>query len=481
MFSTAKELWRAMAKAAKVVSSWIEDWANAMSAPAAPTWRQAQRWAMPRLLCLEERAVPADLLFIGGPNASWSVGANWVDLGTTKKAAGVAAGDVLILNPNYGQVGGFTPTNNPSKADLDVAINQLIVDSSYNQNITFDKDLTIRAVLDYRPGVGSQLSDGAAAGTQKLKVDPLGGNAIVTWGGGTTATVSVDFAVGTTSTLQGAGAKTFDAGLNNDGTLNWTDGNIVAGFDIINTGTFDIKCDRSITVVPQTNPLLLNSGTFKKSAAVLTTTINTSFNNLGQFELTAGTVSLTAGGLQTVVVTSTTQLGPGTVLQVSGGNYVVNAGAFYGHGATFIGTLQMGGTSKIGAQTSGANPQPSTLTIRGSYVQGADVIMIVRASRPQNQNIYSLIDVRPIVPGGAGGTATLSGKVQFIQDAAAPPAATGPVGAAFLRYTTRVGAFSDWNWNWIAWANPVPGGPATLSFVGYSPNIVATEYRLFIA
>ncbi len=173
---------------------------------------------VPRLESLEPRTVPATIFYWTDPNANglWSNPNNWVTPGGVP-AQCPQPGDILVFNPNLGQIAGVALANTSSIDDLAPVpapnpppapnpgvgaiaipippppgavppvpfyINQLTVDASYTQSITLNQDLTINAALSYA-GTGGVLDGLPNNQAVSLTVDPQGGNATVTWTGTT--------------------------------------------------------------------------------------------------------------------------------------------------------------------------------------------------------------------------------------------------------------------------------------------------------
>jgi hypothetical protein len=429
---------------------------------------------VPQLEGLSERILQANWLWVGPANANWSAVNVWENMqnGALNGNIPPANGDSLFFNPGAPIPPGGTkaPTNNPSFDDIPgLQLNQLSLDASFTADITFQQDLTISANFTDNATGAARLQD-AFGQNHQITVNAAGGNATVAIGGGITASLNIDLAKGTTTTISGAMQKTFTT-LTNEGAINWTfnGGDISIGTSFTNSGSFNINNTQSLIGAGA----FTNSGTVAVNAPAGTMTIATSFTNNGGFELLQGTVNLTGVASQGAGKAPSTTLDRGTTLQASagGGSYTLNGGSFFADQGTFVGTL-INSAGLVSAQGTGG--VPSTLTIRGNYNQGIQGTMSVVASWTGN----SVINVVAF-QGGGGGTATLGGIVQFIPYANNLPGKTPAGGVAFLTYVNRVANFGGWT-------TTAPGGwrdrfGTLRQFQAPTVNPNGTEYDMNIS
>ncbi len=427
----------------------------------------------PTLEALEARYAPArDLWFVGAVDASWSDQMSWVDSGGATHAP--ETGDTLYLNPSAGPKGMATPTNNKSKADLAVVVDNVFVDPSYTEDINLVSNLTARSNFWYMPTQG-KIESAAGPGPNDwfdIKVDPLLGNGNVIIGGNADIKADLVFAQNVAASFSDNFEKHLRGTVENQGTMTWYDGDISLYKSVSNGGTFDIQADKHLKAGAG-GFTINNAGTVKKSAGVGVTTIAPEFVNVLMFKIESGTMKFTGVAGQAIQNNATTILMPGTTLDMNGGTYRVLAGALYGGGAEFRGTLNMeGGTLYLQA----ANGGTATFVIKGNYVQMGNATMYVLAKLGAN----SALDVQQL--NGAGGNVNLGGKLHFNVDPASLPLATPAGGVAFLKYVTRT---ANSNFGPLLYNFPGPNqwlaGGALHSFLAPQFNGANTEYRMFIS
>ena len=209
-------------------------------------------------------------------SGDWSVVTNWerFDGAVWQPAATAPAStdeSISIISPNV------------ITANTAVTADQLIVNTGAGLNITSafvvangtGTDLTVNGTLQ----VGANIS---GAGTTSVA-------GIFDWTTGTVSTATTITAAGS-MLISGAGAKAVNTSITNNGTINWSDGNLDfnAG-SIINNSSFITSFDGTINNTTLTNSFT-NAGTLQKSAGSGTTTIAIPLTNSGSIVVTTGTL-----------------------------------------------------------------------------------------------------------------------------------------------------------------------------------------------
>jgi uncharacterized repeat protein (TIGR01451 family) len=195
---------------------------------------------------------------------------------------------------------------------------------------------------------------------------------IIDWNGDATLSGAGALTISTAGTMNitGNGTRFDDGGtINNNGTVNWSGANNISVYDagIINnnaTGLFSVKNDQLIFQHCCTGGQAFNNaGTFRKSVATGTTTIqNNGFNNSGTVDIQTGILNPISGGTSTSVfhtnatgsflfssntytlAAGATLTGPGNY-QISGGQLTVNTtGVAVDHLSMTGGTLSIAGS-----------------------------------------------------------------------------------------------------------------------------------------
>jgi uncharacterized repeat protein (TIGR01451 family) len=186
---------------------------------------------------------------------------------------------------------------------------------------------------------------------------------IINWSSDSTLTGAGTLSInsGGTLNISGTGTRFIDGGtLNNSGTINWsgTDNISVFNSGVINnlsTGLFSVTNDQFIyqhccTVGQAFN----NAGTFRKTTATGTTSINNGgFNNSGTVDIQSGTFNPISGGTSTSVFNTTSA---GTFLFTTS-SYTLGAGATL----TGSGTFQVSG-AQLNVSAAGVTVDHLTLT-----------------------------------------------------------------------------------------------------------------------
>jgi len=180
---------------------------------------------------------------------------------------------------------------------------------------------------------------------------------------------------GGTLNITGSGTRNIDGGtLTNNGTVNWSGGNNISVFNsgVINnqaSGLFSVKNDQIIyQVCCSAGQSFNNIGTFRKSVATGTTTIQSNgFTNSGTVDIQSGTFNPSSGGTSSGIFNATSggtflfnnntyTLASGATLtgsgnfQVSGGILAVNAtGVTVAHLTMTGGTMSVAGSISTSA------------------------------------------------------------------------------------------------------------------------------------
>jgi hypothetical protein len=238
------------------------------------------------------------------------------------------------------------------------------------------------------------------AGTASLNAGTLTVNAPVTlavanfaYAGGTlsgAATLThAAPATWTASTIGGAGATNFNAGLaiqgnvakslsqrtlNNHSTTTWSAGQVNTGSvaEFVNApgATFNNTFDGSwLYNLGGGLTTFTNQGAFNKTAGAGTTTISSAFDNTGTVGIATGTVTLAGGGAHSSAINVAA---PGA-LQFAGGTHNLNAGTTLsgaGAGALTAGTLTVNAAVSLSVAafnfTSGTQNGAGALTLTGA-------------------------------------------------------------------------------------------------------------------
>ena len=211
------------------------------------------------------------------------------------------------------------------------------------------------------------------------------------WTGGILAAAGMTMVASTgTLDVSGASTVTLDGSLQNDGTAMWTgSADIdVNGGTVTNDGTFTADSSSQLAVVGASGSnAFVNSGTFMQDGSGSTTLPTSSsgvdFNNAGTVDVTAGTLSLDAGGTNTgsFAVTGGATLDLSGIQTVSG-TISVSAGSTLslGAGTTVINTPQaFAGTLSLPAGTvltANATVSAGGLTLSGGTLNGSGTLTV---------------------------------------------------------------------------------------------------------
>ncbi len=301
--------------------------------------------------------------------------------------------------------------------------------------LTLNNSLTVTGALS----ISGATIAAVAGGGQTITVDPGQGSATFNWYDGSIG-VDVNLAQNVTTTIS-AGQSDHGlngADLNNQGTVNWTGGNIAMSGNINNEagGTFNLQGSGTLSAMNNNVPsALYNSGTMTSSAANAPgPSINVPFNNSGSLSLQSGQINFNGGATQDNANAST-QMFSGTTMQAT--TYNLDAGWFFGEG-TFIGNFNNGDPNVNG---SGGTLHPgramgvvTAFTIQGNYVQTSTGSLYIEFLAPGQAGTLDVTQNN-----GAGGLATMAGTVIFHRDQAFFPSAGQ---ALFLVASTLAGSAS---------------------------------------
>jgi hypothetical protein len=206
------------------------------------------------------------------------------------------------------------------------------------------------------------LSSGSLLGSMTVSVQGL-----MSWTGGTIGANGESLVVAANGglSISTAFTKSFNGGtLANNGPGTWSGAQVTCnGNGVLSnapSGTLDLQSDGVAFAANTGNPLLVNSGTLRKSAGTGATTITARCNNAGLVQVNSGTLVLTladstgtfgvAGGT-TLSVNGTAMLSPSASIDGAGnfivtvGSTITNNGAFHIDGTnTFTGgTIALNG------------------------------------------------------------------------------------------------------------------------------------------
>ena len=107
------------------------------------------------------------------------------------------------------------------------------------------------------------------------------------------------------------------------------------------SATFDLLADGNAFILNSNIPLLVNSGTFRKTAGSGVSTISTLFNNIGTVEVQTGTLAFTGGGTNIGQLTTSAS---GATLRFGNGTYTLqDASSLTGPGSVSV----AGGTVNV--------------------------------------------------------------------------------------------------------------------------------------
>ncbi len=212
-------------------------------------------------------------------------------------------------------------------------------------------------------GGTANFNQNASIGTFNLSSGYLGGTGTVTinsgeWTGGTLVDNGT-LKVSNTAlfTISGSGTKFIYTGrtLLNEGTINWTGGNINCfNSSVINNSAganFNLNCDANIVNDGGTNTFQ-NNGSITKNSASGTSIVYIVFNNNnnGSVVLNSGNIMLNGGGTHACNFTANA----GTIIKFSGGTHNINLGASSTISGT--GTIEFSGATATISGTGTYNP-----------------------------------------------------------------------------------------------------------------------------
>ena len=275
--------------------------------------------------------------------------------------------------------GNWNTASNWSTGTVPTAANDVVIDANGTYTVT----------LDVNPAFNTLTVGGGATGTQTLNLGvghdvtfanpatvttsgsltftssrllgagPLTVNGTMNWTNDSEIDTTVSIAPGGTLNISGFGTRYINGGtLNNGGNVFWSGGNNLSIYNsgVINnlgTGLFVATNDQLIYVhCCSGGQAFNNAGTFRKTTATNTTTIQSNgFNNSGTVDIQSGTVNFASGGTSTGVLNATS---PGTILFTS--VYTLGAGATL----TGSGNFQIN-SSQLNVSASGVTVNHMTL------------------------------------------------------------------------------------------------------------------------
>jgi uncharacterized repeat protein (TIGR01451 family) len=313
--------------------------------------------------------------WINSSGGNWNTPSNW-----STGSVPTASNDVVI------DAAGTYTVN----LDVTPAFNTLTVGGGATGTQTLDLGIS-HDVTFTNPG--SVTASGALtfASGRLLGAGPLTVNGLMNWTADAEVDTTVTIASGATLNISGIGTRYINGGtLNNGGTVNWSGGNNFSLYNsgVINnlaTGLFSVTND---SIIYQhccaAGQAFNNAGTFRKSVATNTTTIDgNGFNNSGTLDVQSGTVILGSGGTSSgifnatspgvILVSSVYTLGTGATL-TGNGNYqlaagqinVSAAGVTVNHMTLAGGNLNINGGGSVSTTSTGIIDWSSDATLSGA-------------------------------------------------------------------------------------------------------------------
>src|SRR3954453_4599985 len=324
--------------------------------------------------------------------------------GTFRKS--VATGTTAINNNGFNNTG-TVDIQSGTFAPLSGGTSTGVFNTTASGTILFNATLYTLGSGAPPPGSGTfQVSGGQLAVIAAVTVDHMtitGGTLNITGSVSTSASGVVDWSAdatlsgagsltigsGGTLNITGSGTRFIDGGtINNSGTVNWSGGNNISVYNsgVINNlaaGLFSVKNDQIIYQhCCGAGQAFNNAGTFRKSVATGTTSINNNgFNNTGTVDIQSGTFAPLSGGTSTGVFNTTASgtilfnatlytLGSGApppgsgTFQVSGGQLAVIAAVTVDHMTITGGTLNI--TGSVSTSASGVVDWSADATLSGA-------------------------------------------------------------------------------------------------------------------
>jgi hypothetical protein len=240
-------------------------------------------------------------------NGNWSDGTKW------SSGLPPAAGDDVVIDAD----GSYTVTLNTLALFGSLTLGRVDGASAQTLDVTVNGTLLPNNASVVRNRGILLLSGGMLSGAASLTVDGT-----LSWTRGTITgsgalTVNGTLTIAVPGGCCGISATLDGRMLTNNGNATWSRGNQFAlrnNAVLANAGTLQILSDAAIERPDTTEPMVVNSGTLRKSVGSGTATIETHFVNTGNIEPISGTLSLTRfstlGG--TVAGTTTLLLPSGT-------------------------------------------------------------------------------------------------------------------------------------------------------------------------
>jgi len=276
--------------------------------------------------------------------------------------------------------GNWSTASNWSTGSVPTAANDAVIDASGTYTVTADvtpafNTLTVgggaTGTQTLNLGVGHDVTftnpatvttSGALTFTSSrlLGAGPLTVNGIMNWTSDSEIDTTVNIAAGATLNISGSGTRFVNGGtINNSGTVNWSGGNNLSVYNsgVINnlaTGLFAVTNDQIIFQhCCSAGQAFNNAGTFRKTTATGTTSINNNgFNNTGTVDIQSGTFTPLSGGTSSGIFNAT-----------SSGTIVFNSNVYtLATGATLTGSgnFQING-SQLNVSAAGITVNHMTL------------------------------------------------------------------------------------------------------------------------
>jgi len=293
--------------------------------------------------------VPTAAHWINSSGGNWSTGANW----STGSAPGSATDAIIDATGTYTVTLDVTPAFSSLTVGGGASGTQTL-DLGSGHTVTFTNAGTVTS------SGALTFASGTLTGAGGLTV-----NGVMNWSSDSTISTTVSIGAGGTLNMPNGGTRYIDAGtLNNSGTINWSGTNNLSVVDsgVINNqagGLFSVTNNQIIYQSCCTaGQAFNNQGTFRKTVATGTTTINNNgFNNTGTVDIQSGTFTPSSGGTSSGIINATSS---GTFL-LSTGTYTIGSG----------GTLTGSGNFQVGGGTLAVNATGVTvdhLTMSGGFL-----------------------------------------------------------------------------------------------------------------
>src|SRR5204863_6335156 len=306
--------------------------------------------------------------------------------GTSELSAAVTAtGDIHWINSSGGN---WETPSNWSPAAVPTSSDTVYIDASGTYNVQINSAATAGALHVGTGTTGTQTltipggasltlsspSDVTTTGNVALSGTLTGSgsldvNGVLDWNAGTISGVAaLNIKAGGTLNVNTASTKTLSQRLLTilaSGSANWLGGTwlMQTGGGIVNSGTFDIKCDQSLAD-NGSDAGVANNGTLRKSVTAGTTSfVNVDFfHNAGTLDIQTGALDVAAGSAASAIAVS------------SGAELLINSDTF-----TLATGASMAGAGKIHVtagtlSVTGASVSVEHLYLAGGVVDGTGTI-----------------------------------------------------------------------------------------------------------